>query len=86
MKEKIILLLAIFLPIISFIFIYFIAKDSPCSLDYHNNKCGYVDQCGNVGKKCPSGQTCNGVACKKQENISQSTIEYNQNKESFNYL
>lgn len=79
MKEKIILLVAIFLPILSFIVIYFIAKDSPCSLDYHNNKCGYVDQCGNVGKKCPSGKTCDGIVCKEQ------TQENNQNNESFNY-
>ena len=87
MKEKIILLLAIFLPILSFILIYFIAKDSPCSLDYHNNKCGYVDKCGNIGKKCPSGKTCNGFTCEEQlqENIPQSTIEYNQNKKSFKY-
>lgn len=87
MKEKIILLLAIFLPIVSFLFIYFIAKGSPCSLDYHNNKCGYVDKCGNVGKKCPTGKTCNGVECKEQlhDYIPQSTTEYNQSKENFDY-
>lgn len=87
MKETITLLISIFLPILSFIVIYFIAKDSPCSLDYHNNKCGYVDKCGNVGKKCPSGKTCDGIVCKEQtqENISQSVIQYNQNKESFKY-
>lgn len=85
MKEKIILLIAIFLPILSFIVIYFISKDSPCSLDYHNNKCGYVDICGNVGKKCPSGHTCNGVTCKDQTSP-QTFIEYNQNnKEKLNY-
>lgn len=75
-KSTILLIVAIFLPILSYVAIYFIAKVPPCKEDCEDKPCGYRDKCGNLCKKCPSGTTCDGTTCKAdiQRELEQFTL------------
>ncbi len=61
--STILLIASIFLPIISYLLIYFIAKSRQCNNNCDNRTCGYINDCGNLCKKCPSGTTCDGKLC-----------------------
>jgi hypothetical protein len=62
-NSTILLITAIFLPILSYVVIYFIAKSQQCDANCDGKPCGYRDECGNLCKKCPSGTTCDGTSC-----------------------
>lgn len=64
-KSTILLFVAIFLPILSYVVIYLIAKAPLCKANCDDKLCGHKDKCGNLCKKCPPGMTCDGTTCKK---------------------
>lgn len=61
--STILLIASIFLPVFSYVLIYFIAKSSQCKQNCENKPCGYKDECGNLCKNCPKNTTCDGYKC-----------------------
>lgn len=67
-----ILMLAIILPLLSYFFVYLIAKTSNCKANCKNRMCGQSDGCSGKCKECPNGGTCDGKKC---NNINIQSIE-----------
>lgn len=61
--STILLILAIVLPSIALIVMYYIARHQPCTPSCDNKTCGDSDGCGNICKKCPPGNSCDGKIC-----------------------
>ena len=56
-------MLAIILPLLSYFFVYLIAKTSNCKANCKNRTCGQSDGCSGKCKECPNGGTCDGKKC-----------------------
>lgn len=57
------MILAIILPAMSYIAIYFITRYNRCKPNFTGKKCGQKDECGNYGKLCSVGQSCYNKQC-----------------------